>query len=448
MGNGTSTLSLYDPSHVSIYKKLLLIQSPRTRLEMIQTLLAGPEYVAAARKAGIYSHLLAYVARVNAGERPAPLPGEVAYTAAQPVVAAPTPTPTPTQVAARTQTQIIAQNANASANASPTAYVAKQRRSEKAMNYFQNCLLVLGLEEEVALNEDSLRSAYKKAAVKAHPDKGGSEEAFEAVTRAYAYLTDILRRVQGGREKEGKVEAPNTLRDNRATAAKDWEMTEPVRLNPKKLDMNAFNKMFEQTRMPDPDDEGYGDWLKGNGSDAGTAPKFSGKFNRDVFNQAFEEEARTRRVGGGTALAVTQPQALTLGVSHGVELGREASGDYTAAANASVKYTDLKQAYTSYNTFSGQVADVSVENRSFDAYAASRKKTPDPLTSREMEAIQAAERAAEARERGRQVRAAQELSQSDEYFKRMKQLVLMDTGSGSGSARGNGSALAIRDGRR
>lgn len=437
MGNGTSTLSLYDPSHVSIYKKLLLIQSPRTRLEMIQTLLAGPEYVAAARKAGVYSHLLAYVARVNAGERPAPLPGEVAFTAAQAQAQQQAPART------QTQTQIIAQGPNTNTN-SPTAYVAKQRRSEKAMNYFQNCLLVLGLEEEVALNEESLRSAYKKAAVKAHPDKGGSEEAFEAVTRAYAYLTDILRRVQGGREKEGKVEAPNTLRDTRATAAKDWELTEPVRLNPKKLDMNAFNKMFEQTRMPDPDDEGYGDWLKGNGGDT-AGPKFSGKFNRDVFNQAFEEEARTRRTGG-SALAVTQPQALTLGVSHGVELGREASGDYTAAANASVKYTDLKQAYTSYNTFSGQVADVSVENRSFDAYAASRKKTPDPLTSREMEAVQAAERAAEARERGRQVRAAQELSQSDEYFKRMKQMVLMDTSSNS--ARGNGSALAIRDGRR
>lgn len=430
MGNGTSTLSLYDPSHVSIYKKLLLIQSPRTRLEMIQTLLAGPEYVAAARKAGIYSHLLAYMARVNAGERPAPLPGEVAFTA---TAIAPAPP-------AQHQTQIITQGA--STGATPAAYVAKQRRSEKAMTYFQNCLLVLGLEEEVALNEESLRSAYKKAAVKAHPDKGGSEEAFEAVTRAYAYLTDILRRIQGGREKEGKVEAPNILHDNRATAAKDWQMTEPVRLNPKKLDMNAFNKMFEQTRMPDPDDEGYGDWLKGSGGDSG-GPKFGGKFNRDVFNQAFEEEARARGRAGGSTLAVTQPQALTLGVSHGVELGREASGDYTAAANASVKYTDLKQAYTSYNTFSGQVADVSVESRSFDAYAASRKKTPDPLTSHEMEAIQAAERATEARERGRQVRAAQELSQSDEYFKRMKQLVLMDTGANKG-----GTSLAIRDGRR
>lgn len=414
MGNGAS--GLYDPTHVSIYRKLLQIQNPQTRVATIQTLLAGPEYVAAARKAGIYAHLLAYVARVNAGERPAPLPGEVAAAAI-----APAPQPVPPS------NQIVSYGGGSGGLAQaprPAEFVAKQRRSEKAMNYFQNCLLVLNLEEEVALNEDSLRKAYKVAAVKAHPDKGGSEQEFEAVTRAYAYLVEILRRVQGGRAKEGKVEAPTVLKDSRATEAKDWQHVEPVRLNPKKLDMNAFNQMFEQTRIPDPDDEGYGDWLKG-GGDGPSGPKFGGKFNRDVFNQAFEAEAAKARAS--SALAVAQPQALTLGVNHGVELGRESAGDYTAAANASVKYTDLKQAYTNYNTFSGQVAGVSVENRSFDAYSASRKKAPEPLSSSEMEAIQAAEAAAAARERGRAVRAAQEMSQADEYFQRMKQLVLLDS---------------------
>lgn len=415
MGNGAS--GLYDPTHVSIYRKLLQIQNPQTRVGTIQTLLAGPEYVAASRKAGIYAHLLAYVARVNAGERPAPLPGEAAAVA---VAAAGAAAPT---------NQIVSYGGSSSGGVAqshqrPAEFVAKQRRSEKAMNYFQSCLLVLNLEEEVALNEDSLRKAYKAAAVKAHPDKGGSEQEFEAVTRAYAYLVEILRRVQGGRSKEGKVEAPTVLKDSRTTEAKDWQHVEPVRLNPKKLDMNAFNQMFEQTRIPDPDDEGYGDWLKGAG-DGPAGPKFGGKFNRDVFNQAFEAEAAKARAS--SALSVAQPQALTLGVNHGVELGRESAGDYTAAANASVKYTDLKQAYTNYNTFSGQVAGVSVENRSFDAYSASRKKAPEPLSNREMEAIQAAEAASATRERSRAVRAAQEMSQADEYFQRMKQMVLLDS---------------------
>jgi curved DNA-binding protein CbpA len=407
MGNGSSTLNIYDQSHVSIYKKVLLIQSPKTRVEMIQTLLAGSEYISAARNAGVYSHLLAYVARVNAGERPAPLPGETAFLSAA-------------------STQLTVQHEQGTSQArqkNPTEYVATQRKSEKAMNYFQNCLLVLNLEEEVALNEDSLRSAYKKAAVKAHPDKGGSEQQFEAVTRAYGYLTEILRRVQGGRSKEGKVEAPTVLKDSRSEDTKEWQHVQPVKLNPKNLDMNAFNKMFEQTRIPDPDEDGYGDWLKTEGGGKASGQTFSGKFNRDVFNDMFEKEARSSRTG---ALAVMQPQAMTLAPGHGVELGRGAAGDYTAAANASVKYTDLKQAYTTYNTFSSEVAGVAVDNRTFDGYSASRKKAPEPLTNHEMEAIQAAERAADTRERHRGIRAAQEMNQADEYFKRMKQMVLMD----------------------
>ena len=64
----------------------------------------------------------------------------------------------------------------------------KGKRSEKALTYFQNCLQVLGLEEEVALTEETLKKAYKRMALKAHPDKGGSEEEFEAITRAHAYL--------------------------------------------------------------------------------------------------------------------------------------------------------------------------------------------------------------------------------------------------------------------
>jgi curved DNA-binding protein CbpA len=430
MGNGSSTIGLYDPNHVSIYKKLLLIQSPATKVQMIQTLLAGPDYVAAAKAAGVYAHLLAYVARVNAGAAPPPLPGEIAARA----TAGATAGAATGASAGTTQSQMVVHGTNGGTALEPprpAEYVAKGRRSEKAMSYFQNCLLVLGLEEEVALNEEALRSAYKRAAVKAHPDKGGSEQAFEAVTRAHAYLGEIIRRIQGGRAKEGVVEAPTVLKDSRATDAKDWQHVQPVRLNPKKLDMNAFNQMFEQTRIPDPDDEGYGDWLKGGEAGGSGGAKFSGKFNRDVFNRMFEEEAQ--RTGKTTALTMTQPQALTLGVSHGVELGRGASGDYTAPANAGVKYTDLKQAYTTYNTFSGQVAGVQVENRSFDQFSASRKAAPKPLDDHEMAAIAAAEKAAEQREAMRQRRAAQEMVQADDYFARMKQLVLTDGGSAAGA---------------
>jgi curved DNA-binding protein CbpA len=396
---------------------------------MIRTLMVGQEYMASARAAGIYSHLLSYIARVQAGERPAPLPGEMAMTAVTQTASHRAPLqqlPTGPPPSTGPQMQVTSYRAQNQIEASrPAAQVVKGRRNEKALNYFQSCLAVLGLEEEVALTEDALKKAYKKAAIRAHPDKGGTEEEFEAITRAHAYLGEIIRRVKGGRDKEGVVEAPNRLRDTRETAAAEWKMVDPVRLNPKKLDLNLFNQMFEQTRIPDPEEDGYGDWLKGSddGAAGSTAPKFSGKFNRDVFNQMFEEDARGRGAQS-QALAVRQPEALTLAPTHGVELGRTGGGGYTAAPNANLKFTDLRSAYTVENTITNQVADVRVEARSFDQYSASRKKAPEPLSNRELEAIAAADAAMAKREKQRQIRAAQEDSLASQYFERMKRLVI------------------------
>jgi curved DNA-binding protein CbpA len=420
MGNGQS-LAQFQQSHVRIYKNLLGIQSPKTRAEMIRTLLAGAEYVAAAKQSGVYAHLLAYMARVEAGQRPAALPGEIAMTAV-----------TPGASAQRVQAQVAPQqlvtydpgSVRPQVQQRPAAQIVKGRRNEKALTYFQNCLLILGLEEEVALTEEALKKAYKRAAVKAHPDKGGTEEEFEAITRAHAYLGEILRRIKGGRTKESVVEAPETLRDNRKEESKSWEMAQPVRLNPKKLDMKAFNEMFEQTRIPDPEEDGYGDWLKGNDGETGAgAQKFGGKFNRDVFNRAFEEEARSR-AADSSALAVRQPEALIMSPGFGTEIGRTGGGGYTAPINGTVKYTDLKSAFTTENMITPQVANVRVDPRSFDQYSASRKKAPEPLRDEEMAAIQAAEAATARREEARRLRAAQEDSTANQFFDRMKRLVI------------------------
>jgi len=399
-----------NPSHVRIYKNLLGIQNPQTRAEMIRTLLVAPEYVASFRSAGIYAHMLAYIAKVEAGQRPAALPGEMTMSA---VIS--------TAMSAASSTQVAHHTTKTQLRGSES--VTKGKRDEKALNYFQKCLEILGLEEEVALTEEALKKAYKRMALKAHPDKGGSEEEFEAITRAHAYLGEILLRIKGGRKKEGQVEAPEALKDTRNEDSKQWEMVQPVRLNPKKLDMNAFNQMFEQTRIPDPEEDGYGDWLKGADGGGPATPKFGGKFNRDVFNKAFEEEALKRRAQGAE-VSLRQPEALTLAPMSGVGLGRGGGGNYTAAVGSSMKFTDLKNAYTSENMITNQVSDVRVEARSFDKYSASRKQAPTPLSNQEMAGVMAAEAAANKREEQRRLRAAQEDSLGAQYFERMKRLVI------------------------
>jgi curved DNA-binding protein CbpA len=300
-----------------------------------------------------------------------------------------------------------------------------QKGNERAMNYFSACLRILQIEEEVAVTVDGLKAAYKKAVLRAHPDKGGSEKEFEAVTRAYAYLGEILERIHGGRATEGKVEAPTALANNRATHEEKWKMVEPVRLNPAKLDVQTFNDMFEKTKIPDPDETGYGDWLKG-GDSAATGPKFGGKFNRDVFNKAFEDEQKGRGSGPKqTGAIVAQEMSMASRMGFGVELGRTGRDDYTVSPNENgLKFTDLKKAYTDYSTFSQDIAGVRVENRTVQQYQAERKAAPVVFSDTEREQLQASERQMAQAEERRKLRVAQEAVEEGSYFERMKRLVI------------------------
>jgi len=393
MGNNGSV----PQAHARIYQNLLAIQAPATRAQMIQTMMASPEHVASMKATGVYGHLLHYSQTVGRGEVPPRLPGEGAAAA----------------TAAVAQPQ---------AKTSQALTISNKGSADKAMNYFTACLRILGLEEEVALTEDLLKAAYKTSAKRAHPDKGGTEKEFEAVTKAYAYLGEILRRIHGGRTASSKVEAPSTIAAGREATA--FKHVEPVRLNPNKLDLNSFNKLYEETRLPDPDETGYGDWLKG--GDSGGGAKFGGKFNRDVFHKAFEEEQQAKATRD-TRSMVARPQELSLaaGLRYGVELGRGGRDDYTMAANESgLKYTDLKKAYTTDNTFSHQTAGVRVEARSFDQYSQGRDKAPPPLADHEMAEIVAGEKAAARAEEARRLRMAQQAIDEDSYAERLKRLVI------------------------
>jgi len=304
--------------------------------------------------------------------------------------------------------------------------ITSQKGNEKAINYFSACLRILGLEEEVALTDAALKAAYKKAALRSHPDKGGSEKEFEAVTKAFAYLGEILMRIRGGRAVDGKVEAPTALASGREEAADKWKI-EPVQLNPAKLNMDTFNSMYEKTRIPDPEESGYGDWLKGT-DDMKKTTSFSGKFNRDVFNKAFEEEGqRPMRANSGNAL-VAQELSLARGMGYVTELGRTSRDDYTVAAVETGKgqsFTDLKKAYTEYNTFTHETANVRVgTGRSLDQMATERKSAPAPLADAEMSALRDAEKALERQEEVRRRRVAEEAIAENSYFERMKRLVI------------------------
>ena len=261
-------------------------------------------------------------------------------------------------------------------------------------------------------------------ALRAHPDKGGSEEYFEAVTRAYAYLSEILKHMRGGK-REGRMDAPGALNVNRDAEAEKWKHTEPVRLNAKNLDMNAFNKLFEQTHIPDPDSDGYGDWLKTEDSRK-SEPAFKGQFNRDVFNRMFDTEAKKNQRQSNSLIVHPGEMALTLNPTSGVDLVGERPDSFTAAPNSRFQFTDLRGAYTTDSTISDKVSNVQVGERNLEQYRAAREKAPDPFNQTELHSIREFESRQKQMDEMRERKRAEMGVRNQQYFDRMKQMVITD----------------------
>ena len=447
MGNGQSAA---DPVHLRIYSNIIQIHDPLKRVQMINTCLASIEYVTSAKRSGVYSYLLNYIAVVNSSGKPPLLPGEqqgIVQQSQNGIGGAGLQVPralqsnfnsgsgigathpsfidkqTASSYSAHNQTQLITHSDN-----TPSWKVITDTPKQKAMTYFASCLEVLGIQEEVALTEESLKSSYKKMALKAHPDKGGSEEYFEAVTRAYAYLTEILKHMKGGRKDiNGRVDAPTSLNVSRDSDTEKWKHADPVRLNAKNLDMNAFNKLFEQTHIPDPDADGYGDWLKDNsGGKATSGPKFGGQFNRDVFNRMFDDESKKNQRAGNSLIVHPGEMALTLNPTSGVDFVGERPSSYTAAPNSKFQFTDLRGAYTTESTISDKVSNVQVGERNYEQYRASREKAPDPFTQTEMHGIREFESRQKQMDEMRDRRRGEMAVRNQSYFDQMKRMVVTD----------------------
>jgi hypothetical protein len=417
MGASASHL---DPRHVRIWNNLSHIESPAARIQMLETLLAAQEYVNVAKQVGIYAAILQWKSATQRGEfYPWPVIGAAAPQMRPQMMPPPSflpigpPPPSLTKAPAYPQAPVPP----------PQQQLARVPPPKRALDALHQAYEILGLDDSTPLTHDSLRSAYKRAALKVHPDKGGSPEEFDAVSRAFLYVQEVLEKLV---PKSSKVTNTHVTPESAYAArgivptapappgALKLEDAPPIALNPKKLDMNLFNKLFEENKLPDPDKEdGYGDWLKSQEVRGSTATAMRGKFNKDMFNKMFEGEAvKHNSTAPGDALAKYKPPSeLTLAPGFGVELGGDRPAQFTKTSvtgGRGLDYTDLKFAYSEGSTFSQEVAGVSLDGRPKNLEQAKREygSAPKPMSVEEAEAVAAFDAMKTAQEKQRMLRLA------------------------------------------
>jgi len=404
-----------DASHVRIWNNLCGIQNPATKAQMLETLLASPEYRNALKQMGVHSFCLQWLAGYNRGQ---------IYQWPYAAVGQPQQRQQGPQ-----QRQQQQQNYGNELIEHPAP--------RKAHDYFTECCDLLAIDEGQPLSTELIRTAYKKAAVRAHPDRGGNPELFDAVTRASAYLQKIVDRVSGIRQQAAAVNAhvPQTQAEldnysqQRAGAVAQLQDRPPVALSPKKLDMSLFNQLFEENKLPDPEkDDGYGDWLKTTGQ-SDTVQENSSlrkKFALDTFNQAFQQESRQTGGGGNGAY---YPSAIILQPTMGVTLGGEKPADFTAAYGSRTQFTDLKSAYTSDSTFSQNVASAaaSLGSRPSNLKDMERARSaPVTLSADEERRVRAAEDREKMLENQRVRRMAQQDEVAGRYHDNLQRRLLVN----------------------
>ena len=409
-----------DASHVRIWNNLCAIKNPATKAQMLETLLASPEYRNALKQMGVHSFCLQWLAGYNGGK--------IYQWPYVPVGQQ------PQQQQRQVQQPIQHQQRQPQQNE-----LIEHPAPKKAHDYFTECCDILGIDESQSLSTEIIRAAYKKAAVRAHPDRGGNPALFDAVTRASAYLQKIVDRVSGIRQQAAAISAhvPQTQAEldnysqQRTATVSQLQDRAPVALSPKKLDMNLFNQLFEENKLPDPEkDDGYGDWLKTTGQ-SDTVQENSTlrkKFALDTFNQAFQQETRSGSSGDATRSAY-YPSAIILQPTMGVTLGGDRPDDFTAAYGSRTQFTDLKSAYTSDNTFSQNVqsAAASLGSRPANLKDMERARSaPAVLSPEEQHRVRVAEEREKMLEEQRVRRMAQQDETAGRYHDNLQRRLLVN----------------------
>jgi curved DNA-binding protein CbpA len=224
-----------------------------------------------------------------------------------------------------------------------------------------------------------LKENYKRLALKAHPDKGGSEYLFKLLTECYRYLANDLKKRESDKQfhelkneflnelekckkqdtrpsrTSSSSKRQNSSRASASTSAStqhtdrepDKRSIQTMFYQGSRFDQEKFNKFFTDNKLSDEKQEtGYQDWMKQ--SDVKEAPQFRGSFNSDGFNSHFNKHAQSD-VTHKQLIKYQEPEAMITTKRLGfTELGQESIDDYSGD-NKSMKnlnFMDYRIAHT------------------------------------------------------------------------------------------------------
>jgi curved DNA-binding protein CbpA len=195
-------------------------------------------------------------------------------------------------------------------------------------------------------NKEHIKRAYKKLALKYHPDKAGEKytQRFQLITQSYIYL---LKKSDQENEIKNKMSVKVENKDYEDDVN---EQVHNIHLNKDKFDINTFNTIFEKYKVPDVYDDGYIDLLneKMEQTKEDSNFAFGTNFNKEIFNSHFDKQKKKK--SSTEMIEYNEPDALDASSSYGFsELGVSKVNDYGVKNSNNLSYTDYKKAHIDDN---------------------------------------------------------------------------------------------------
>ena len=199
---------------------------------------------------------------------------------------------------------------------------------------------LLGLEYN-DYNISNIKKAYKKCALKYHPDRAGKkyEDKFQLITQSYIYLLTKA-------EEENIHEIKMNKKVEKSTYEDDInEGVENIYVSKDQFDINKFNQIFDKYKVPDNFDKGYADLMKEDIKNNDENQVFGKNFNNDIFNAHFDNIKTKKK--SSAIIEYQEPNALesSVGNSNVSFLGIDAIEDFGSMNNNNLSYTDYKKAH-------------------------------------------------------------------------------------------------------
>lgn len=203
-------------------------------------------------------------------------------------------------------------------------------------NYSRDDLFKLFGLKTANLSENVMKEC-KKLVLKTHPDKSRLDEKY------YVFFAKAYNKLKGVYDFQNKMQMKKTAdtneyfdRDNGAVLEKVFDTNEKLK-EPRNFN-KWFNEQFDKHKLDDPNETGYGGWLKSDEDIVFTA-------NVTKANMASEIEKRKKEVQTLTTYTgVKDPCASTFGGSSLMAYDSNFTSGSLFASDG-MGYTDLRQAY-------------------------------------------------------------------------------------------------------